>query len=348
MDKFSQVITTNISRLKAVTPLPNKPRYSVFDISFDKFAEFINWYSKSHINLPLLSATIYDEDIILSPEQFNLRYQFLRLINSLNFKNISFILSDSTMPIYNEIMKKIGWKHVNKTTLHMSINRHPQVRTNLQLAEAQGQVKIKEENLIWCSPIALAELKGKNIIDARVLEDAIRLKEIVFNYYTRLNSLYHTEYFTDFDKVLLTYDFIKRHISFAGEATRTLNGKQILYNPNNIYDWVSQPLGTYQHKRGVCEGQARLMQALINNPYFRSDAVTIDGTCPLGNHAWVGTVINNHLYQTCLTMAGPFKDLEARGYVPDSNQIYPRLYESSSLSTTELLQIQSHIKRLKK
>ena len=38
------------------------------------------------------------------------------------------------------------------------------------------------------------------------------LKEIVFQYYMRLNSLYHIEDFTEFDKVWLAYDFIKRHI----------------------------------------------------------------------------------------------------------------------------------------
>ena len=47
----------------------------------------------------------------------------------------------------------------------------------------------------------------------------------------RLNSLYHTENFTEFDKIWLAYDFIKRHISFANEATRYENGRQALYNP---------------------------------------------------------------------------------------------------------------------
>jgi FAD:protein FMN transferase len=180
------------------------------------------------------------------------------------------------------------------------------------------------------------------------LKKAIKLKEIVFQYYARLNSLYHTEDFTEFDKIWLAYDFIKRHISFANEATRYENGRQVLYNPNNRYDFVSEPLGTYQHKKGVCEGQARFMQALLNNQYFKSDTVAINGVCPLGNHVWVGSVVNNQLYQTCLTMAGPFKDLGIKGYVPDVSEVYPKIYGTSSLSNQELMQIQSHIKRLRK
>ena len=70
--------------------------------------------------------------------------------------------------------------------------------------------------------------------------------------------------------------------------------------------------------------------------------------CPLGNHVWVGSVVNNQLYQTCLTMAGPFKDLSIKGYVPDENEVYPRIYGTSSLCNQELMQIQSHIKRLRK
>ena len=90
------------------------------------------------------------------------------------------------------------------------------------------------------------------------------------------------------------------------------------------------------------------MQALLNNQYLRSDTVAINGICPLGNNVWVGSVINDRLYQTCLTMAGPFKDLSIKGYVPDDSEVYPRLYDSSSLSNSDLLRVQDHIKRLRK
>ena len=96
MNRFSKVITTNEMSIKAELPLPNRPKYSRLAISFDKFNEFINRYLSGSIRLPLLQATIYDEDVIKSQEDINLRYQFLRKINELNFKKISFRLSDST------------------------------------------------------------------------------------------------------------------------------------------------------------------------------------------------------------------------------------------------------------
>ncbi len=346
MDRFSKVITTNKMSIEAVRPLPNRLSYSKLDISFDKYRDFINWYLSNNNKLPLLLTTIYDEANMLSQEDINLRYQFLKLLNELDFKEISFKLSDSTLPIYNEIMKKIGWKHFDKTKLFMTIDRKPKERKNLNLLSAQGKIMLPEESLIWVPSTIISQLQNK--VDEDTLKKAIELKEIVFQYYMRINSLYHTEEFTEFDKVWLAYDFIKRHISFASEATRMENGKQVLYNPQNKFDWVSEPLGTYKHKRGVCEGQARLMQTLLNNQYLRSNTTTINGTCPIGNHVWVGTVIDNKLFQTCLTKAGPFKDLQARNYVVDDNETYPKLYVSSSLNNEELLQIQSHIKRLRK
>lgn len=346
MDKFSQIITKNKISIEAVRPLPNRPSYSKLDISFDKYKEFINFCLSNNNKLPLLLTNVYDEDIILSQEDINLRYQFLKLLNELNFKEISFRLSDSTLPIYNEIMKKMGWKHFDKTKLFMTIDRNPKERKDLKLQLAQGKIMLPEESLIWVPSTTINQLQNK--VDDETLKKAIELKEIVFQYYMRLNSLYHIEDFTEFDKVWLAYDFIKRHISFASEATRYENGKQVLYNPNNMFDWVSEPLGTYKHKKGVCEGQARLMQSLLNNQYLRSDTVAINGVCPLGNHVWVGSVINDRLYQTCLTMAGPFKDLNTKGYIPDESENYPKLYDSSILTNASLMQVQSHIKSLRK
>ena len=171
MDRFSKVITTNEMSIKAELPLPNRPKYSRLDISFDKFNEFINRYLSGSIRLPLLQATIYDEAVITSQEDFNLRYQFLRKINELNFKKISFRLSDSTMPIYNAIMEKIGWKHTDKTELFMSIDRNPKERKDLRLQSAQGKIMMPEESLIWVPATIIHKLEGK--VDEETLKKAI-------------------------------------------------------------------------------------------------------------------------------------------------------------------------------
>lgn len=350
MDKYQSFVKVDRFSLAERTPLPrsNKPKYLSLELSFDKYNEFINQTLKKGIQLPLLEANFYDEGIITSDEEFYLRYSFLKAINELHFIDITFNLSDSTLPAYNAIMEKIGWKHNGETNLKMTIDRNPVSleRRDLRLESAQGKLLLPEEKLIWCTPAILYEIKEK--VDERVLNDAIKLKEIVFDYYCRLNSLYYVEEFTDFDKIWLAYDFIKRHISFANEAVVVRDGREWRNNPNGINNWASEPLGTYLHKKGICEGQARLMQVLLNNQYMKCDTTTINGSHPLGSHAWSGTVVDDKLYQTCLTMSNPLKQLEKMGYIPDDDQIYPHIYQYSSLSNKELMDVQKHIKRLRK
>ena len=175
MDKFSQIITTNKLSIEAVRPLPNRPSYSKLDISFDKYREFINFCLSNNNKLPLLLTTIYDEDSILSQEDINLRYQFLNVLNELNFKEISFRLSDSTLPIYNRIMEEIGWKHSDKTKLFMTIDRNPKTRKKLELQSAQGKIMLPEESLIWVPSTIIHQLENK--VDDDTLKKTIELSE---------------------------------------------------------------------------------------------------------------------------------------------------------------------------
>lgn len=350
MDKYQKFINVGKFSLISRLPLPrsNKPKFSSLYLSFDNYIDFLKYLDEQDGHMPLLEADFYDEDIILTDDQFSLRYNFLKIINRLNFLKINFHLSDSTMPVYNTIMKNIGWKHKDKTNITMTIDRNHMSNNPeyLRLDCAQGTLLIPEEKLLWCSPELLSKLDGK--VEEKTLKATIELKKIVFQYYERLCILYYINRFSEFDKVWLAYDFIKRHIKFASEATMMDNGVQRLYNPYGINSWASEPLGTYIHKRGVCEGQARLFQALLNNPYMKSDTVTISGSCPLGRHVWAGTVINDKLYQTCLTMSRLFKNLNQSGYVPDSTEFYPQIYPSASLNDADINLIREHIKRLNK
>lgn len=347
MDRFEKVITKEKLSLLKRNPLPNHPAYYDFEMSFDNIDIFINLYANKLNSSILLNVTIHDEIILDNPLEICKRYKVLKILNQLNLLNINFNLSDSTLPIYNMIMDKISWKHEEKTKLYMRIDRNPIYipGRDLKLDLAKGKIMLPEEKLIWIPDYILTKLNGK--VDKKVLEDTDKLKDIVFKYCNYIDNKYNFKYFTDFDKVMFTYDFIKRNIKFAKEATRTIDNREVLYNTGNL-NWVSEPLGTIEHKRGVCEGQARLMCVLLNNYFMGVDAVTINGTCKLGNHAWVGTVINGKLYEICLTMAGAFKNLQQKGYEANQNEIYPLIYPLEDLNDVELSRIKMHIKSLEK
>ncbi len=47
-------------------------------------------------------------------------------------------------------------------------------------------------------------------------------------------------------------------------------------------------------------------------------------------------------------MAGPFKDLGTKGYVPDVSEVYPKIYGTSSLSNQEFNANTISYKKIKK
>ena len=337
--------TKNRFEFKKMVPLPNQEPYYSLEFSLDRYPDFLKIYGNLK-ELPLLSVTIYDENIITNHEDVIRIHDLICYLNNLNIKDITFKLSDSTMPVYNIQMSNLNWQHSDKTKIFLTIDRNPTVKKDLQLEHAQGKLVLKEEDLLY-TPFTVLEILQKKV-DAKTLRNAQKLKEIVRDFYLRLDSMYQIKEFTEFDKVYMAYDFIKRHISFAQEATRTENGRQVLYNPNHMFDWSVEPLGTYKHKKGVCTGQARLMQALINNEYFRSDTKTIGGNIPLGKHTWVGTVINDELYQTCLTTGSLLQDLSKRGFIPDNDELYPRIYHKNGVTKEDIALIKQHINTLRK
>ena len=193
MDKYSSIVTKNKFNLKKPPMVHGerlKEEFKILEISYDKFPEFISYCSSNKNNLPKLDLHIYDEDIIINRENSALRYSFLQLINQLNIKNIKLYLSDSTMPIYNQIMSKINWKYQDVTKIYMSIDRNPVQLSGrkLHLASAKGTLMLDEGKLVWISDVELRRIADK--IDNRILHDAWKLKDVIVKFYDYLNKNY--------------------------------------------------------------------------------------------------------------------------------------------------------------
>ena len=315
-------------------------------LSFDNYDNFIRDYKLGKYRTLPLYIVLYDEDDKLTNNDIRKRYYFLKAINQMNILEIQFNLSDKTMPLYNVITNKINWHHQSKTKINMTIDRNPIKEKDLRLDEAKGEIILPEEKLIWLPTETLRKLKGN--VKEDVLTDTKNLQILVYQFYFKLNQLYEYKDLTEKDKLLLAYAYVKKHIKYASEAITIVDGRQTLYNPNGINNWASEPWGTYKHKRGICAGQARLMQILLNNPYIKSDTTTISGITPEGHHKWVGTIIDGRLYQTCTTMKGYCDDLDKAQYIPNPDQQYPLLYVHDSMNKREKDKVQEHILSLKK
>lgn len=350
MDRFDNYIKKNILDISYIPGLPNSRNgisgYINFQISFDNFDKFLREIKTIDTTKPI-KCIIYDEGIITTDREFLTRYNFLKQIMNMNFLEIRFRLSDSTFPVYNAIMDKLNWKHDDKTFLEMALDRCPTEIKDLRLEQARGKILLPEEKLLWQSDYVLRQLDGK--VDRSVLEDTDKLKYVVRHYVDSLERQYDFSKLTSFDKVYLAYHFIKDpdklNIRFAYEqTTRDINGVQRLNRSESNFE--SKPYGTYIRRRGVCEGQARLMRVLLNNWDIELDATTINGHTLQGeSHAWVGINIHGKLYYCCLTKGGLMQPMS---YLPNTDELYPKVYPTSSLNMAQLARVEKHIKSLKR
>lgn len=352
MDKFDNVVRKNINELKFNNSrLPGNnanqgKKYYTLNLSYDNFNKFIN-NSNNKIDLPL-NINIYDESIIESNEDLKLRINLLNKLNQLNINSINFYFSDSTLYYYNLLMNEICWKHSDATSINLSLDRHPVGKkpNDLNLEIAKGKINVNEEKLLWLSDNTLIKLQGK--VEDRIIKDAYNLKDVSKEFYKYVDDHYDIFKLSEYGKLLIAYEYVRNilRINFASRYTTIVDGKQELINPHPSY--ISEPLGTYKNKEGVCEGQARLISVLLNNHFMKIDAIKIGGKCSLGNHAWVGAVIDDKLFECCPTMKGPFRDLSKSGYVINDEEIYPKIYRRSYLTNEQINQVRNHVKRLKK
>lgn len=347
MDRYDKVIRKNVLTIRSVPGMErsNLGAFLSFKISFDNFSKYLNEIKTINTSLPI-RCIIYDEGIISSNYDVQLRLNFLKSIQKLNFEEIEFKLSESTLPLYNTIMDRINWNHDDVSFLEMTVDRYPTEIKDLRLERAKGKILLPEEKLLWQSDYVLERLKDR--IDPKVLADTDKLKFVIRHYVDQLERHYDFERLTDFDKVFLTYHFIrdrdKLNIEFAGEQTMIgLDGQQHLVPSEE--KWESKPYGTYIRRRGVCEGQAKLFRVLLNNWDMQVDAVTLSGKSPLGPHCWLGTVIDGKLYYHCTTQ---WKLFDAPRFIPNNTEYYPQIYLTSSLSSEDKLKIERHIRTLKR
>lgn len=349
MDRFDSVIKRNVLEILNVPSLPrsiNQTGYISFQISFDNFDKFLREIKTIDTTKPI-KCIIYDEKIVTTDREFLTRYNFLKQIMNMNFLEIRFRLSDSTFPVYNAIMDKLNWKHDDKTFLEMVLDRCPTEIKDLRLEQARGKILLPEEKLLWQSDYVLRQLDGK--VDKNVLEDTDKLKYVVRHYVDSLERQYDFSKLTSFDKVYLAYHFIKDtdklNIRFAYEqTTRDINGVQHLNRSESNFE--SKPYGTYIRRRGVCEGQARLMRILLNNWDIELDATTINGHTLHGEpHTWVGINIHDKLYYCCLTRGGFMQPMT---YIPNNDEYYPIVYPNNSLTKSQIADIEHHVKSLRR
>lgn len=374
MDRYNNCVTKGKCNLDS-TPLPGRivlagsdlsKRYKVgtrtpniynVEISFDQFLSCIR-NNRFMNNNCFLNITIYDEAVATTREELMLRYQFLKYLNNFRNARFNFNLSDSTLPAYIAFMNSINWKHDDITTFKMTIDRNPTTSKNIPLEQARGKISIKPDKLQLYSDRTLRLVKNK-IKEDFVVEDAEKLKKLTTYIRELIEKNYYYNSLSDYEKAFIIYHYLfdvknannikirPLSISYADEQTYYENGVQKL--KPSYSRWESRAIGTLEHGKGVCTGQARLYSSLLCNPKINIPAEATFGNIPSGeHHSWVSMVINNRLYQCCTTMEGLYANLDRCGYIPDDKQLLQTVYPHSSLNDLDKQKIKQHLKRLER
>ena len=359
MDRFSSSVTTNKYSNNRIKPLPTRRNidsvnkgqdYQSIIISFDRFDDFLNDV-RFITNLPV-QIVIYDETIPNTVDAHLKRLYVLEKINNMkNIEAVTLRVSDDSLRLYNELMEHIKWRYSHLTKVELTINRNPKKLETIKLEKLQGSINLSQDDLMWLPERIIWSLRGK--IKSEDLTAALELKKVVKEFADNLDRKYHLEGLTDFDKMYIAYRLMKSpkglNIKFAYAQTEYSKyaGHTVLKRSND--GWESNAYGTYQHRQGVCEGQARLFKSLISNPDLGVNCQIISGHIPSGeSHAWAGVVVGDKLYQNCLTMRGMFDNLDKAGYKPNPDDVYSQAYPHAYLTKEDQEKIQRHIRSLKK
>jgi hypothetical protein len=291
-----------------------------------------------------MDITIYDEG---KNDSLNYRETLLYLIktlNDLNISSIKFVLSDSTLPIYTNYMNILGWKHNNKSKIDIKVHYNPISKET----KSWFNQKLTEESLIWNSKDVLENM-GR-YVDQNILENSLELQKTIIYINDYLRETYYMDKMNEFDKVYLIYNLIRTFIRTPIQYVDIIDGIEVLKPKHPNY--ILEPYATWHNKEGAYEGKSRLMTILLNNPYMKIKATTIYGNNSQGKYAWVGIIINDKLYECCLSKIGPFNNLEDLGYKIDwqvSNQQTDfSNYERTSLPKEEIKSIEKKVKLLRR
>lgn len=333
-----------------------RPDILPIEVSFDYFEDCIN---SDACNIPdqLLHIKIYDEAIVTTREEAMLRYQMLKYLNKQKNAYFSFYLSDSTMPAYIAFMESLNWKWNNKSRLVLNLDRN-YTSGDIPIEKARCKLDISPEKLICFSDQKLHLIRGK--VSGVVLDDALELKKFIKQYLNELHDKYNVDQLTDFDKAYIAYHYLfdkkiqnnvaltPLSIEYADDRVRYSKKGSTKLRPSESR-WESRALGTLEHKKGVCSGQAKLFRSLICNPEMGVTAENILGTVSNGGiHCWCEFVADGKSYSCCTTGGGIFNNLYARGYEPYDYQYFPFIYQHGSLNTIEQNKVARHVRSLKR
>lgn len=275
------------------TPLPKRNSNNVI-----AFKEVIDneWYDKSGICYKLVNNVLY----IVANDYFpNEGFSIVDYINEIP-ENYGFTImlkikskSNETAG-FNMLCNLLSTNPTKKKIIIDITGMEFCEKVSLDIEELPNNVKISSlidrnlnENYIFSNQSFESWTMNSNDENFKLLvskltdksrERIIRMREICSSFYRFVTSDVRSA--SNKEKTLYAYDWCCKNIKYDIHAT---NSDGTLKNDRKD---SQDPIITFDNRKGVCEGRARLLKLLLNNYYMRVPCFLVKGMSGRLQHTW--------------------------------------------------------------
>lgn len=135
--------------------------------------------------------------------------------------------------------------------------------------------------------------KSDNYTTEEMIEIKKKVLKIINSIYSNYSNL------NEYEKLYLAFKYALDNWTYSEKDLQDENG-------NFKYDEYNHRLNSslfniLNTQKSVCHGMSGLFTMILNNPIIRVNANMVEGSLYSIGHCWINTVINNKVYENCLT-----------------------------------------------
>lgn len=141
---------------------------------------------------------------------------------------------------------------------------------------------------------------GRPSRDRYTTEEMIEIKKKVLEIINSIYSNYSN--LNEYEKLYLAFKYALDNWEFSEEDLQDENGN--FKNDEYNHPLNSSLFNILNTQISVCHGMSGLFTMILNNPIIRVNANMVGGSWNSRDHYWINTVIDNKVYENCLTAGG--------------------------------------------
>jgi len=124
-----------------------------------------------------------------------------------------------------------------------------------------------------------------------IKKKVLEIIEKIYSDYSNLN---------EYEKFYLAFKYAQDNWHFDENTYKDDNGNYII--DKHGHRWNDSLFNILDTGISVCSGMSGLFTMILNNPIVRVNANRVSGHWNTIGHAWINTVIDNKVYENCLTL----------------------------------------------